>query len=181
MGFGSFGSNVLISERAAVYGAARISIGSNVRIDDFCVISAGVKGISLGSYVHIGCHASLIGKEAIAIGDYAGLSSRVAVYSSSDDYSGEFMSNPTVPEEFKKVDHRPVTINKHCLVGAGTVILPGVTLGEGCAVGALSLVMRDCEPFGIYIGVPVRMLRIRSRKLLELEKAFVERKLRANY
>ena len=53
MGFASVGKNVQISDRASFYGASRISIGSNVRIDDFCVLSAGVGGISIGQHVHI--------------------------------------------------------------------------------------------------------------------------------
>src|SRR5262252_10092545 len=114
MGFDSIGDNVQISERASVYGAARISIGSHVRVDDFCILSAGEQGIRLGNHVHIACYVSLIGKEMISLGDYSGLSSRVSVYSSNDDYSGQFMTGPTVPEEFTHVCHRPVTIGRHC-------------------------------------------------------------------
>lgn len=101
--------------------------------------------------------------------DFSGLSSRVAVYSSSDDYSGRFMTNPTVPAEFTNVEHKPVKIGRHCIVGAGAVILPGVTLGEGCAIAALALVAKDCASFGIYSGVPARLAKARERGLLELE------------
>src|SRR5207249_2610301 len=107
-----------------------------VRIDDFCILSAGEKGIFLGSYIHIACYTSLIGKAAITLADYSNLSSRVSIYSSNDDYSGNYMTNPMVPPQFTNVDHRPVNIGRHCIVGSGTVILPGVTLEEGSAVGA---------------------------------------------
>jgi galactoside O-acetyltransferase len=139
-------------------------------------LSAGEKGILLGNHIHIGCYTSLIGREKISLGDYSGVSSRVAVYSSNDDYSGEFMTGPTVSEEFTHVYHRPVTINRHCVVGAGSVILPGVTLGEGCVVGAMALVNKDCVPFGVYIGVPAKKLKMRSQHLLEVEKAFLAKK-----
>jgi galactoside O-acetyltransferase len=169
MGFASLGQNVLISEKASIYGASRIHIGDHVRIDDFSIISAGAGGIWLGSYIHIACFCSLIGQEKIEMEDYSGLSSRVAIYSSSDDYTGNAMTNPMVPAEFTKVDHRPVHIGRHCIIGAGAVVLPGVTLGEGAAVGALALVLKNCEPFGIYSGVPAKLIRSRDRKLLELE------------
>jgi acetyltransferase-like isoleucine patch superfamily enzyme len=42
------------------------------------------------------------------------------------------MTNPTVPREFTRVDHCPVTISKHCVIAAGAVILPGINLGAGC-------------------------------------------------
>jgi acetyltransferase-like isoleucine patch superfamily enzyme len=55
-------------------------------------------------------------------------------------------------------------------VGAGRILLPGVTLGEGAAVGALSLVRRDVEPFTIVAGTPAKPIGERSRRLLELEQ-----------
>lgn len=170
MGFASLGEDVLISDAARIYNAANISIGSHVRIDDFCILSAGSGGIHIGKHVHIGCFSSLIGKEAISLGDFSGLSSRVSVYSSSDDYSGEFMTNPTVPERFRHVQHGAVSIGRHAIIGAGCVILPGVTVGEGAAASSLALIARDLEPFTSYFGVPARKTSERKRDLLALEK-----------
>lgn len=59
MGFAAVGSNVLISNKASFYGVGRISLGNNVRIDDFCVLTAGVEGIFIGSHVHIAVGSSL--------------------------------------------------------------------------------------------------------------------------
>ena len=53
MGFASVGQNVQISDKASFYGASRITLGNNVRIDDFCVLSAGIGGIAIGNYIHI--------------------------------------------------------------------------------------------------------------------------------
>lgn len=169
IGFASLGEDVLISDAARIYNAAHISIGSHVRIDDFCILSAGSGGIRIGRHVHIGCFGSLIGKEAISLGDFAGMSSRVSVYSSSDDYSGEFMTNPTVPERYRRVQHGSVVIGRHAIFGAGCVILPGVAVGEGAAVGALTLIARDLEPFTSYLGIPARKTGERKRNLLALE------------
>jgi len=174
LGFRFCGENVLISEKASIYGASRISLGNHVRIDDFCILSAGEEGIMIGNRVHIACYSSIIGRGAITLGDFANISSRVSIYSSSDDYSGVLMTNPTIPEEFKNTDSRPVVIERHAILGCGSVILPGVTIGEGSAVGALSLVKEDCETFGIYAGIPACKKGDRLRGLLEAEKRFME-------
>ena len=181
MGFARVGRNVLVSDKASFYGAERISLGNNVRIDDFCVFSAGEGGIAIGDFVHVAVYSSLIGAGRISIADYCNLSSRVSIYSSSDDYSGATMTNPTVPNEYKDVTHADVILEKHVIIGCGSVILPGVTLGEGVAVGALSLIKKSCEPFGIYSGNPAQRLGARKRDLLQLEQAFVaqrDRRLR---
>jgi len=169
MGFAALGEDVRISDRASFYGISRIQLGSHVRIDDFCVLSAGAGGIEIGNYIHIAVYTSLIGAGAIRLHDFCNLSSRVSIYSSSDDYSGEFMTNPMVPAEFTGVTHAPVTVGRHVIVGSGSVVLPGVTLHEGVAVGALSLVSRDCDAFGIYAGQPARRLKERRRDVLALE------------
>ena len=177
LGFSSVGDNVQISDRASFYGAARITLGNNVRIDDFCVLAAGVGGIVIGDYVHIAVSASLIGSGKITMSDFSGISSRVSIYSSSDDYSGATLTNPTVPSEYAGVTHADVFLGKHVIVGSGSVLLPGVTLEEGVAVGALSLVHKRCEAFGIYAGNPARRIKGRKRDLLELEQLFLASKV----
>lgn len=171
MGFAALGKNVMISDKASIYNPAKIKLGSHVRIDDFCIISAGDGGIEFGNYVHIACYVSLIGSALISVGDFVGISSKSAVYSSSDDYSGNFLVGPTVPNQFKNVDNRPVIFEKHSLIGAGTVVLPGITVGEGTAVGALSFVSKSLDAWGIYIGSPVKFIKPRSKALLDLVPA----------
>lgn len=173
MGFASIGSNVQLSDKASYYNCKNIRLGCNIRIDDFCVLSAGVGGIDIGNYIHIAVYSSLIGAGNITLADFSNISSRVAIYSSNDDYSGAAMTNPTVPAEFTKVQHADVTIGKHVIIGAGSIILPGVTLEEGVAVGALSLVKKDCKAFGIYMGSPEKRIGERKQDLLVLERQFI--------
>ncbi|MBA7730638.1 acyltransferase [Citrobacter freundii] len=167
MGFASLGNNVQISDKASIYGASLIRIGNNVRIDDFCVLSAGNGGIEIGDYIHIAVYSSLIGAGKIMLSDFSNISSKVAIYSSSDDYSGEYMTNPMVPEKYTNVTHADVTIGKHVIIGSGTIVLPGVILHEGVAVGALSLVAKDCQAFGVYAGVPAKKIKNRKKRLLD--------------
>ena len=170
LGFASVGENVQISDRASIYGVDRIALGSNIRIDDFCVISAGLGGIVIGNYVHIAVGASLIGSGKITLCDFVGISSKSSIYSSNDDYSGAVMTGPTLPAKFTNVVDSDVFLGKHVIVGSGSVILPGVTLEEGVAVGALSLVTKNCKAFGIYAGNPAKRIKERKRDLLDLEK-----------
>jgi len=170
LGFAKVGENVLISDKATFYNSANIVIGNNVRIDDFCVLSAGEKGIIIGNYVHIAIYSSLIGAGKITLPDFSGLSSRVSIYSSNDDYSGANMTNPMVPTKFTGVKMADVHIGKHVIIGSGSVILAGVILEEGVAVGALSSVHKDCLAFGIYLGNPARRIGERKRDLLALEQ-----------
>jgi galactoside O-acetyltransferase len=87
------------------------------------------------------------------------------------------MTGPTLPAEFTRVRHADVFIGKHVIVGSGSVILPGVRLEDGVAVGALSLISRNCEAFGIYAGNPARRIKERKRDLLELEQHLIANKL----
>ena len=168
LGLAAVGRGVQVSRKASLHGPARITIGDHARIDDFCVVSAGAGGIRIGRHVHVAVYSCLIGQGRIELDDYAGLSSRVTVYSSNDDYSGEHMSNPTVPPAFTNVTHAPVHIGRHVIVGSGSVILPGCTLHEGSGVGALSLVRADCEAFGMYFGAPARRIGRRAQTMIAL-------------
>ena len=166
MGFASFGSDVLLSDKASYYNCQNIRLGNNVRIDDFCVLSAGAGGIDIGSYVHIAVFSSLIGAGKISLADFCNISSRVSIYSSNDDYSGAAMTNPTLPSALTQVHHADVKLECHVIIGAGSIILPNVLLEEGVAIGALSLVKSNCQAFGIYAGVPAKKMAERSRDLL---------------
>ncbi len=169
LGLGAYGDDVRISTKASLHNPKNIRIGSHVRIDDFCVLSAGNGGIEIGSFIHVGVFSSLIGAGRITLCDFCNLSSRTSIYSSNDDYSGVHMTNPTVPPEFTGVTHAAVTVGRHAIIGAGSVLLPGVVLEDGVALGALSLINKNCEAFGIYGGSPARRIGNRKRDLLELE------------
>lgn len=174
IGFAAVGDEVYISKKASIYGAGRIHIGNRVRIDDYCVISAGNNGITICDNVHIAVYVSIIGAGHIFIGDFVGISSRTSIYSSNDDYSGAFLTGPTVPSQFSNVTSASVVIGRHSIIGSGSVILPGVDIEECCAIGALSLVRRSCERFGIFAGNPLRKIGERKADLLKLEKQYIE-------
>lgn len=169
------GKNVVISPKVSIYGD-NIEIGDNVRIDDFCLLSCGKGFIKIGSYSHIACYTALYGGAGIIIGDFASISSRISFYSESDDYSGETMSNPNIPLKYKKITSGLITLGRHVSMGTTATVMPGVTIGDGVSTGAYSFINHDCLPWNIYAGVPAKIIKPRSKKLLELEQQFLKEK-----
>jgi galactoside O-acetyltransferase len=168
LGFQSFGKDVLISRKASIYGAQNMIIGNHVRIDDFCILSGK---ITIGNHVHIAAYVGLFaGSAGIVAEDFVGISSRTAVYATSDDYSGSAMTNPTIPDEYRNVVGEQVTFGKHSLIGTGCTVLPGACIGEGTSVGSMSLVSKPLAPWGIYVGIPCKLVKERSKRLLEMEQ-----------
>jgi acetyltransferase-like isoleucine patch superfamily enzyme len=169
LGFAAVGDNVRIAKNCTIIGLANIRIGSNVRIDDNVVIAAASGAVTLGDYIHVGAGCYLGAGGGITLCDFSNLSQGVRIYSKSDDYSGDHLTNPTVPEEYLGLEIAPVRIGRHVIVGSGSVILPGCELAEGASVGALSLVVSTLQAWTIYAGCPVREIRPRSRRALDLE------------
>lgn len=170
LGLSAFGENVLISRKVSIYGAENISIGSNVRIDDFCILSGK---IIIGSFIHIAAYTALYGgTKGVIIEDFANLSSRISVYSISDDYSGESMTNPMIPDKYKNIQNEEVIIQRHVIIGSGCVVLPGVVLTEGSAFGAMSLINRSSKAWSINAGIPFNKIKSRSKNVLGLEEKF---------
>jgi carbonic anhydrase/acetyltransferase-like protein (isoleucine patch superfamily) len=168
LGFARLGQHVLVHPMAVLVDCSRISLGDHVRIDPFCVLSAA-GGAEFGSYTHIGSHCSLSGAGRLVLEDFSCLSHGVKLFSSRDDFSGQSMTNASVPVHLRNVVQGDLHIGRHVVVGAGTVVMPGVTIGEGCAVGALSFVEVSLDPWGIYAGIPARRIRERKKDLLALE------------
>lgn len=112
-----------------------ITIGANVTCSDFVHIAATTSvtigdGVLLGSRVHITDHAH---------GSYTGL----------------LQDAPTTPPAERCLSSgRPVVIERNVWLGDGVVVLPGVHIGEGCVVGANSVVSRSLPPNVVAVGSP---------------------------
>lgn len=180
IGFASIGNKVFISDKVSIYNASKISIGSYVRIDDFCLLSAGEDGIEIGNYVHISCYACIIGQGKITIKDFVAISIKATILSSTSDFSGETLPQlqgftiDDIESNLLSVISKPVTLETHTGIGAHSIVLPGVSIGKGSAIGAQSIVYESVNEWGIYLGNPVRFVKKRSQeaynKLLELGK-----------
>lgn len=173
IGFKSFGENVLVSRKASIYNPSVISLGSHVRIDDFCILSGG-KYIEIGSFVHIGAYSALYGGGGILLEDFSGMSPRCTLYSECDDFSGISLLGPTIPMKYKpRFKCAPIIIRRHAGLGTGSIILPGVELAEGSGPITHSLVVKDTEAWSVYAGNPAEKVMRRSKKMLEQEKKFL--------
>ena len=172
MGFKSLGLDVKISDKASIYNVDQIEIGDYSRIDDFCVISGR---ISIGKFVYIAPFCLLAGGEkGIIIDDFSSFSYGCKIFSQSSDYSGMFLVSPTIPMQFKLEAKALVMVNRHVNIGANSVVFPGISIAEGCSVGAMTLVNKNTKPWGVYVGIPAKRLKDRKKNLLTLEKIFLE-------
>ena len=162
VGFAAVGTDVVISDRCSIYGAASITLGDHVRIDDFAILTAR-EPVVIGSYVHISAFAFLSGPFGIVIDDFVNVGPRATLMSGNDDFSGRWVAGPLVPEDIRNVQGGRIHLGRHCIVGTDTLVLQGVTFGEGAVVGALSMVKESLAPWGVYGGVPARLIRPRRR------------------
>ncbi|MGQ5289799.1 acyltransferase [Pectobacterium actinidiae] len=173
-GFKRLGKNVSIAKNCTIIGLQNISIGDNVRIDGYSTIVATGDGfLNIGSFIHIGGYSLLSAGAGITMNDFSGISQGVRIYSKTDDYTGEHLTNPTIPYKYTGVTSGEVVLGRHSIIGSGTVILPKVTVGDGSSVGALSLVTKNLPDWGVYFGTPAKKIKNRKKNLLSLEKSFL--------
>ncbi len=155
--------NVKIYDLAKIIGMENIKFGQHIIIDDFAFIYAK-KRVTIGNYVHIAAFSSITGNENVVLDDFSCLSWGVRIFAATDDFTGSGFGNSTVPEEFRRVKSAPVHIGRFVIVGANSVVLPGVFIGEGATVGANSVITKDLEAWGVYID---------NKKIAERDKAGV--------
>lgn len=166
--FGKVGKNVLVDSTTLWHKPENVTIGDNVRIDAFCFFSA-TNGIEFGSFIHVAPYVQMVSAGGkITCHDYTAFAARTTILTASDDFTEGWMNNPTMPIDLRKVKAGPITFHKFSVTGCGAVILPGVTLGEGAAVGALTIVKKDIEPFACVVGTPLRKIATRSEENLHL-------------
>jgi acetyltransferase-like isoleucine patch superfamily enzyme len=172
MGFKHVGKNVLISNKASLYNLEKISVGDHSRIDDFCVLSGE---ITIGRNVHITAFNNLLaGRARIVLHDFSTLAFGCHIVAQSDDYSGETLTNSTIPAEYKNEISQAVSIGRHAILGTGSIVLPGVTIGNGVSAGAATLFTSDAQEWSIYVGSPARRIKSRSQELLKLEAEYLK-------
>jgi acetyltransferase-like isoleucine patch superfamily enzyme len=172
LGFKFLGKNVKVSDKASIYNFDKISIDDNSRIDDFCIVSGKIK---IGRNVHITPMCLVAGGEkGIIFEDFTTIAYGAQVFTQSDDYSGKTMVNSTIPKKYKNEYKKKVILKKYSIVGAGSIIMPGVILKRGTSIGAKSLVLRSTEAWSIYVGNPAIKLKDRKKDLLKLKKQYLK-------
>lgn len=144
-----------------------IFIGNHSAIDKGVYITSQCE---IGSYVHLSPYVTVIGgKETnLKIGDFVFVSTHCTLVCGSEDYCGAGLVGATIPEEFREFIDRDIVLEDYSGLGAGCIVLPGVTIGEGAVVGAGSLVTKDVSPWTVNYGSPSRAIKHRPKeKVLE--------------
>lgn len=159
---GSVGSNVLI-EAPFDYGdyPSKISIGKNTsllknaRINVYGLAKKNEIVVDIGEGCYIGSNFSLLAKEKVTIEKNVLIASNVIITSENHGIDPE--SN--IPYMDQELTGLPVTIGEGCWIGEKVVILPGVSIGEKCIIGAGSIVTKSVPNFSIVVGNPARIIK----------------------
>ena len=138
-------------EYTKIIGIENIAFGKYIIIDDYVLIYAKEK-ITIGNHVHIASFTSISGGGELIMEDFTAISSGCRIVTGTDDFKAEGFGNSTVSNEFRNITVAKIKISKFAIIGGNSVILPGVIIGEGVSVGAGSVVTKDLEPWGIYVG-----------------------------
>ena len=138
-------------EFTKIIGLENIDFGKYIIIDDYVFVYAKER-IKIGNYVHIASFTSISGGGELVMEDFSGFSSGCRIVTGSDDFKEGGFGNPTISEAFRNVHTGKIHVGKFAVVGSNSVILPDVTIGEGATVAAGSVVSKDLEPWGIYVG-----------------------------
>jgi virginiamycin A acetyltransferase len=144
-----------------------------------CYVEAGVQAVGqvqVGRFTYI-CGPSLImGYSPIKIGDFCSIAANFHCVT-HEQHPTQFATTfplsdvlgvPTTHGGVIGLDSRknvtqpmPVTIGNDVWIGDSVTVFGGVTVGHGCVIGAKSLVTKDCVPYGVYVGTPARLVRMR--------------------
>lgn len=139
-----------------------ISIGSGThlrngaRLDVFRRPGAGVPNLSIGDHVLIEQNLHLVCSDSITIGDHVMIAAGCSIVDTTHPLptaTNENVGYSTVP------GRGAVSIGDHTMLGIGVVVLPGVTIGERCVIGANSVVTTDIPARSVAAGAPARVIR----------------------
>ena len=156
------GEDVRISDLAHIPRPELMEVGNHIAIDMWTYISTQ---LVLGDYIHIAPSVSIIGGAiaSLTMEDFTNIGSGSRIVCASDDFLQGLIS-PVVPIEHRTVINKPVVFKRFSTLGVNCTVLPGVTLGEGCIVGANSLVTKDTEPWMVYAGSPAKPIKVRDKE-----------------
>lgn len=114
----------------------------------------GIEYIEVGDQVSIAAFVHIWGYGGVKIGSRVMIASHCAISTITHDH--------TKKEMHKTIVSKPVVIEDDVWIGAHAVIMPGVTIKKGAVVGAGSVVVNDVEENAIVVGVPARVVKIRT-------------------
>ncbi len=146
-------------------------VGENCYIESPFHSNFGGGHVHLGKNVYLNFGVTMVDDTHIYIGDYTMFGPNVVVATAG---------HPILPELRQQAYqyNAPVRIGKNCWIGAGALIMPGVTIGDNVVIGAGTLVNKDIPSNVIAVGNPCRILREVSDH--DREYYFKDRKINWN-
>ena len=164
-----YGNNILVSTSVNIYNPYNLILHDNIRVDDFTIISCKGK-VEIFNNVHIGSHCMISSSTKIIFGKYSGISSGVKLFGGCDDFSGDSLTNPTIPTKYLNVQYGDIVLEEHVLVGSNSIILPNCLLKKGTVIAAMSLVKKNTEEWKMYGGCPIKFLKERNKGCLVMQQ-----------
>ncbi len=161
MKFKKIGEDVIVSNLCVISRPNLVSLGNHVAIDQFVTITTNAE---IGDYVHIAPNCSIIGgaSSKVIMKNHSGMAAGARVIAGGADFNSGTLTNPQVPKEYRSEIIGDVIFEEFSILGTNSVVLPGVTLSEGCVIGANSLVTKTTEPWTIYVGNPAKPIKKRD-------------------
>ncbi len=145
-------------------GAITTLYGGKIKIGDCCSISRGAQLLTHGGNISIGNNCTInpmtviYGQGGVFIGDNVRIAAQCAIIPSN-----HIFTDATIPIYLQGLSKKGIVIKDDVWLGAGVKVLDGVTIGEGCVIGANSVVTKSLPPYGVYVGVPAKLLKIRNK------------------
>lgn len=165
------GENVIIGKTVRIRYPELVEIHDNVIIDDFVFISTG---LIMESHTCVMPNCTLTGGSThkIVMKKYSGIASQCSLMTGSHDFSKSLhlMHRNDFPQDFIRGD---IVFEEHAILGCNSTVMPGVTIKNGARVGAQSFVDKDCDPWTLYMGSPIRIVRtVDKNNVLDSLKRF---------
>ena len=166
--FREIGDDVTIYQPIVVIAPEKVVLKNHIIVSEFAYLAAGA-GLYVGNFIHIATHTSISGGGVCVLEDLVGVAAGTRIITGSEDINGSGIPSPTVPARYRSFYRSFVHCQAHSFLATNVVVHPGVTIGEGTVVGSGGIVTKDLEPWGIYIGNPLRRIKERPRdKVLAL-------------
>ena len=142
------------ARKLRVFFARRITlhVGEHANVEKGAMFNANV---SVGDYSDLGVRCQMNGP--VTIGNYVMMGPDCLIYTQNHKFDD--LSLPMQQSGFSEV--KPVTIGNDVWIGGRVIILPGVTIGDGCIIGAGAVVSKDVPPYSVAVGNPARVVKSR--------------------
>jgi acetyltransferase-like isoleucine patch superfamily enzyme len=158
--FRQVGENVVFERGVLVFHPENISLGSNIYIGHNTILKGYYRNeMVIGDNTWIGQACFLHSAGGLRIGCRVGIGPGVKMITSYHQESGIEISIL-----FSPIREEPIVVEDDCDLGVGAIILPGVTVGHSCQVGAGAVVTKDIPPCSVAVGAPACVIRTRGRR-----------------